>query len=103
MTIRDAVATDVNGAPTGEGITVYGATWCGDTKRSVALLDRLQVPYDFIDVDRSEEATAWVKAQNGGLRRLPTIVLGAGGPIVAEPDDAELLGLLRKADAVRSA
>ncbi len=101
MTIRDAVAIHANGAPTGDGVTVYGATWCGDTKRSVALLDHLRVPYDFVDVDRSDEATEWVKAQNGGLRRLPTIVLGADGPIVAEPDDAELLALLSEVGAAR--
>ena len=83
--------------PFGEGITVFGADWCGDTRRSRALLDRLGVPYAYVDVDEDEAASAWVVAHNNGRRRLPTIVVGAGGPILAEPSDPELTAVLREA------
>jgi glutaredoxin len=95
--MTDAVPIAADGSPTGDGITVYGATWCGDTKRSRAVLDRLGLPYAFVDVDRSEPASAWVMAQNGGNRSLPTIRVGRGGPTVTEPSDDELLETLREA------
>ncbi len=84
-----------DGGPTGDGITVYGATWCGDTSRSRALLDRLAVSYAFVDVDRSAAASRWVQAQNDGNRSLPTIRVGRGGATLTEPSDDELLAALR--------
>ena len=91
------------GAPAGEGITVYGADWCGDTRRSRALLDRLGVSYVYVDVDEDDAASAWVAAQNGGRRRLPTIVVGADGPTLAEPSDVELAQVLRDAGLAEAA
>ncbi|MDF2574696.1 MAG: NrdH-redoxin, partial [Agromyces sp.] len=37
-------------------ITMYGADWCGDCRRSKALLDRRGVDYDYIDLEREVEA-----------------------------------------------
>ncbi len=84
-------------ATTSDGITVFGATWCGDTKRSQALLDRLGIEYAFVDVDLSPEASDWVAAQNGGQRRIPAIVLAPNQPILIEPSDPELLAALQEA------
>lgn len=95
--MTDAFPIAADGSPAGDGITVYGATWCGDTKRSQALLDRLRVPYAFVDVDRSESASAWVMAQNDGNRSLPTIRVGRDGPTMTEPSDDALLSTLHEA------
>jgi glutaredoxin len=76
------------------GLTMYGADWCGDTRRSKALLERLSVPYDFIDVDEDAAASAWAAAQNGGTRRIPTITFAGGDAVLIEPSDAELTDLL---------
>jgi len=96
MTDFKNVARVVDGT-VNEGITVYGAGWCGDTRRSRALLDQIGIPYAYVDVDEDESAAAWVAAHNGGRPRLPTIVVGAGGPILAEPSDPELTAALRDA------
>lgn len=84
-------------ATTSEGIIVFGATWCGDTRRSQALLDRLGIEYAFVDVDHSAEASAWVAEQNGGQRRIPAIVVAPGQPVLIEPSDPELLAALQEA------
>jgi glutaredoxin-related protein len=35
-------------------VKLYGAPWCGDCVRSKALLERLQVDYDYLDVDQDD-------------------------------------------------
>jgi mycoredoxin len=87
-------ATRLDGSPAGTGITLYGAWWCGDTRRSVGLLDRLGLDYAQVDVDADPAANAWAAAQNGGQRRIPVVVLGAGGPTLIEPSDEALLTAL---------
>lgn len=91
---RTAVRED--GSPAGDGITFYGTGWCPDSRRSRALLDRLAVPYAFVDLDADAAATAWAAAQNGSVRRIPTIALGVDGPILIEPTDAALDAALRE-------
>lgn len=79
-----------DGEPLPNGITFYGAPWCGDSNRSRALLDRLGVPYAFVDVNQDPAASNWAARQHHGQRRIPTIVFGADGPILIEPSDADL-------------
>ena len=85
-----------DGSPLGSGITVYGADWCGDTRRSRALLDRLGLAYADVDVDAHPTAGAWAAAQNGGERRIPVVVLGAGGATLIVPSDDAMLAALRR-------
>ena len=85
-----------DGTPAGSGITVFGADWCGDTRRSRELLDRLGLAYADVDVDAHPTASDWAAAQNGGQRRIPVVVLGAGGPTLIEPTDDALLVALRR-------
>ena len=70
-------------------IIMYSTTWCGDCKRSKRLLDKHQIEYMYIDVDRDQEALAIVKELNNGVRVVPTIVFPDGSRLV-EPSDAEL-------------
>jgi mycoredoxin len=69
-------------------ILIYGADWCGDCRRSKQLLERLGVPYRWIDVehdpDKAEEAR-----RIGGSNRIPVIVL-SDQSVLVEPTDAEL-------------
>lgn len=79
-----------------EKIEVYGAGWCGMTKRSRALLDGIGVDYDYTDIDDDREAAAWVRDQNpDGKERKPTIKIGSR--VLVEPSDAELSEALRAA------
>ena len=75
-------------------ITVYGADWCEDTRRSLRQLRRLAVPYRYLNVDDDLEALARAKALNNNQRRTPTIDLGVGGAALIEPDNDTLIGAL---------
>lgn len=75
-------------------VTVYGADWCGDTKRTLRQLDDLGVAYDYIDVEQDEQASRWVKGQNAGKERKPTIKLGER--VLSVPSDQELEHALRE-------
>ena len=74
-------------------VTVYGADWCGDTKRTLRQLDDLGVAYDYIDVEQDEQASRWVKRQNDGKERKPTVKLGE--QVLSVPSNQELESALR--------
>lgn len=69
-------------------ITVYGADWCPLTRRAQAHLERLGIPYRYVDIDEDKDAATWVAAQNNGKERKPTIDIS--GTILTEPTDREL-------------
>jgi mycoredoxin len=77
-----------------EKIKVYGADWCGDTKRTLRKLDGLGVAYDYVNVEEDEQASLWVKEQNDGKERKPTVKLGR--QVLSVPDDGELESALRQ-------
>ena len=83
-------------------ITVYGAYWCPDCRRSKQFLGEHQIPYNWVDIEQDAEAEALVIDMNQGKRIIPTIVFDDGSHLV-EPSNAELakkLGL--KTSASRS-
>ncbi len=69
-------------------IKVYGADWCGDTRRTRAHLDALKIAYEYINVDEDPAALAWVKQQNDGKQKLPTVDID--GKILSIPNTAQL-------------
>jgi mycoredoxin len=77
-----------------DAVKVYGAGWCGDTRNTLETLDRLGVAYKYIDVEQDEQAAGWVREQNGGKERKPT--LDVGGQILSVPTEHELIGALRE-------
>ena len=70
-------------------ITVYGADWCSDCKRSKRLLDSKNIEYTWVDIDNNEAALQTVKSLNQGKRIIPTIVF-PNGDILVEPTDSQL-------------
>jgi len=83
-------------------ITVYGAPWCPDCRRSKKFLSEHRVAFDWIDIDDDQEARGRVEEIQNGGRSIPTIVF-ADGDILIEPSNEELarkLGL--KLEASRS-
>lgn len=74
-------------------VKVYGADWCEDTRQTLARLDALGVAYDYIDIERDAEAARWVREQNGGKERKPTLQVGR--LVLSTPDDEELESALR--------
>jgi glutaredoxin len=75
-------------------VEVYGADWCGDTQRTRRHLDRLGVAYQYINVELDKQASEWVKQQNDGKERKPTVKIGR--QVLAEPSDQALEQALRQ-------
>ena len=73
-------------------IKVYGADWCGDTKRTLNYLDDLKVNYEYVDVEQDQSASEWVKSQNEGKERKPTLIIGSR--ILSVPSENELKAAL---------
>ncbi|MGH7612093.1 MAG: FAD-dependent oxidoreductase [Candidatus Dormibacteria bacterium] len=81
-------------------LTVYGAPWCPDCKRSKQFLSEHRVAYAFVDIDQDAEALARVESLQGGGRTIPTVVFPEGD-FLLEPSNEELarrLGLTLKAE-----
>ena len=70
-------------------ITMYGAAWSGDCRRSKAYLDSHQVEYNYIDVEADESASDKVIEINGGQRSIP-VILFPDGTHMTEPSDKDL-------------
>jgi len=70
-------------------ITMYGAAWCGDCRRSKAYLDSHNVAYKYIDVEADETASDKVIEINGGQRSIP-VILFPDGTHMTEPSDKDL-------------
>ena len=80
-------------------ITLYGAYWCPDCRRSKKFLGEQFVPFKWVDIEQDKEAEAFVLQKNNGKRIIPTIVFEDGSFLV-EPTNAELakkLGLKTEA------
>lgn len=77
-----------------EKIKVYGADWCGDTKRTLKLLDSSGLDYDYIVIEQDEQAARWVRKQNDGKERKPTVKVGER--VLSVPSDQELESELRE-------
>lgn len=83
-------------------ITIYGAYWCPDCRRSKQFLGEHQIPYKWVDIEQDKAGEAYVLQKNNGKRIIPTIEFDDGS-ILVEPSNAELaakLGL--KTNASRS-
>jgi thioredoxin reductase (NADPH) len=70
-------------------ITLYGAYWCPDCRRSKKFLGEQFVPFKWIDIEQDKEAEQYVLQKNNGKRIIPTIVFEDGSFLV-EPTNAEL-------------
>lgn len=69
-------------------VIVYGADWCGDCRRSEALLKALKVDYEMKDVEQSAEFTEEARSISG--RTNIPVILFSDGKYLVEPSDPEL-------------
>jgi glutaredoxin len=74
-------------------VTVYGTDWCHDTQSTRHHLDTLGVQYRYINIERDPQGERWVKLQNDGKRKMPTV--DVGGDVLSVPDDGDLEQALR--------
>ena len=70
-------------------LSVYGAPWCPDCKRSKQFLGDQRVPYRWIDIDKDPKGREYIRQVNNGKQVIPTIVF-EDGSILVEPSNAEL-------------
>jgi glutaredoxin len=69
-------------------ITVYGALWCPDCRRTLEFLEERRVPFDWIDVVERPEEMAIVRQRNAGLESIPTIIFPDGSFLVEPSNEA---------------
>jgi len=80
---------------TDSNITMYGAEWCGDCRRSKRFLDSNNVAYNYIDVEADASASDKVIEINGGQRSIPVIIF-EDGTHLTEPSDVALKAKLEE-------
>ena len=81
-------------------ILLLGRDTCDDTMRSIALLERTDVPFTYLHVDTDAGADAWIRRLNDGGWRTPTILIGdpeRPDAILREPSDPDLLAAIGRA------
>ena len=69
-------------------ITIYGAEWCADCRRSKKVLDKLGVNYDYVDLEADLSGADRALAISGRTS-IPVIQFADGSHLV-EPSDSEL-------------
>jgi glutaredoxin-like protein len=70
-------------------ITMYGADWCGDCRRSKRVFEELDIQVNHVDVEVDQTAAAKVQEINGGAKSIPVIVF-SDGTHLTEPSDNDL-------------
>ena len=76
-------------------IDFYTTDWCGDCVRSKALLNKLGLDFNEINVDLNQDANEYIKSLQVNQRRIPTIVFKDDSFLV-EPSDVELENKLKE-------
>ncbi|HJB64612.1 glutaredoxin domain-containing protein [Microbacterium faecale] len=69
-------------------ITMFGAEWCGDCRRTKAQLDGLGIDYQYIDLE-AEPSAADVAKDISGRMNIPVVVYPDGSHHV-EPSNADV-------------
>ena len=83
-------------------VTVYGAYWCPDCRRSKKFLGEQFIPFRWIDIEQDKQGEEYVLEKNNGKRIIPLIEFQDGSFLV-EPTNAELakkLGLKTEAKKI---
>ena len=75
-------------------IIFYGVNWCWQSRRARRYLDKHNVPYKFINIDKDEGGEQFVLENNNGMRSVPTIVF-PDGSILVEPSNSQIFEILR--------
>lgn len=79
-------------------LTVYGATWCADCRRTKRFLDLHGVRYAWVDIEQDPEAQAYAQQLQGGGHTIPVVVF-PDGSFLLEPTDAALAAKLAASTA----
>jgi glutaredoxin-like protein len=81
-------------SPDSSTITMFGADWCSDCRRTQKQLDELGIEYDYIDLE-AEPAAAAVAREISGRTNIPVVVYPDASHHV-EPSNADVESKLRE-------
>jgi mycoredoxin len=81
------MTTENSFTPKDGSITMFGADWCRDCRRTEALLNDLGVEWTKVDVEKTAEAAAQAQAISGRTN-IPVVVFPDGSHLVEPSDDA---------------
>jgi glutaredoxin len=86
-----------------QGVSVYGADSCGETRRTREHLQDIGVRHRYINVDEDTVGDLRVRGWNEGVRRTPTVVVRgmSGTELLSVPSDNELDEALSRQGFVR--
>jgi mycoredoxin len=76
-------------------VVVYGTSWCAASQLVRRYLDRLGVPYRYVDIERDPAAASRLRWLTGGFASHPTVAIA--GEVLVEPTLNELGWALRRA------
>jgi len=74
-------------------VIAYVTDWCPDCSDSKRLLRQLGVKYREVDIDAVPGAEEEMRSRNGGVRRVPTILVN--DMVLVEPTESELRDALK--------
>jgi mycoredoxin len=75
-------------------IQVYGTDWCGLTRELREYLMRSRFEYDYLNIDRDDDAQQFVLNMNDGRRRFPLVVVQH--QVATQPTVAILQRIIRE-------
>ena len=75
-------------------ITMFGAEWCGDCRRTKKQLDELGIAYEYVDLE-ADPAAADVAREISGRTQIPVVVYPDSTHHV-EPSNADVEAKLRE-------
>jgi mycoredoxin len=70
-------------------ITVYGADWCGDCRRTKRYLVSNDIAYTWVDVEANPDEIETVMKYNNGHKSVPVVVF-SDGTHLTEPSAAAM-------------
>jgi mycoredoxin len=70
-------------------VMIYSTPWCGPCRRLKDQLDRLDVAYAVVDIERDPSAAQLVEQINNGLQVVPTVVV-PDGSVLTNPSGAQV-------------
>jgi len=79
-------------------VVVYGRRWCAISQMVRRYLDRVRVPYEYVDLDAHPEAEARLRWLTGGRVHSPAVSIG--GDLLVRPSIRELELTLRRRGAL---
>jgi glutaredoxin len=70
-------------------LQLYATKWCYMSRNTKAFLDKHQIVYDYIDIDKDKSGEDFVLKINHGYRSVPTLLF-PDGTTLTEPSQREL-------------